>query len=65
MGKPRMYGMFAPCVPNSRAAGKHGRSAPWKGAHKKPKIPTPQKFAFCDELATDPLRQQKKEAGNE
>ena len=34
MAKPRMYGMFKPCIPNSRHYGK-GRKAPWQGAPKK------------------------------
>ena len=37
MGKPKMLGMFKPCVPNSRFDGKN-RRAPWEGVKKKPKI---------------------------
>lgn len=35
MGKAKMLGQFKPCIPNAKAAGKHGRKAPWQGSQKK------------------------------
>ena len=35
MGKPRIIGMFKPCIPNSKADRR--RNKPFPGAHKKGK----------------------------